>query len=199
MNRVARYLVIAALASVSTISVAAGNTSGAKGRTGAYVDLGLGLAWQQADYWDDNGIGLGAKAAIGYRTRHQLAVEFGVAGGTADMNPEGSSVDVEDSTTTIYGAVVGFYPLSEKVELFGRLGLGISSTVSTISDSFGTVEAESDSEGGPVYGAGVAWAVGSSAAVTFEYNHFSDDRSDEVSGFGPNGLDMYSVGVRLHF
>lgn len=197
MRLAIKLFAIATLASTSYLSVAGAN------KVGGYFDIALGLGQQSADYWEESGVGFGGKIGIGYRFNVNFAIEAAYAGGTTSIDaPPGYDVDIDDHTGTFYGAVVGYYPLSEQIELLGRLGIGNSKTTSTVSGAGGSVKLKSASVTAPVFGVGLSYSPSdSNLRYNIEFTHLSKDESAEnhSGNAGPNGLNLFSIGINVPF
>lgn len=184
---------------VATLTLSTLSTLAMAGISGGYVDIGLGFASQECEYCGtDIDLGFGGKIAGGYRINDYVALEVGFAGGQGAWSDSGST-DAEESTNTIFGAVVGIYPFTTEFEVFGRLGLGNSKTVTTIGD----YEFKSNSASGAVLGLGAGYTpLGTKLTWRVEYNHLSSDKStdyDSSGTVGPDGLGLFSLGVVVGF
>lgn len=165
---------------------------------GIYVDVGIGAALQTCDVCGaDVDVGFGGKYAAGYRFGKFVAVEAGYANGGGTWQSSGTKA--EESTDTIFVAVVGIIPIGEDFEVFGRLGAGKSNSVSIIGDMRLTSRSEIDT----IYGFGAGYTLpGTGATVRLEYNHLSSDTSLDggSSGIsGPDGLSLVSLGIVFDF
>lgn len=190
MNFAYKAVAVIALSTLSTFAMA--------DKSGFYMDFGLGIASQNCGgCGTDIDNGFGGKIAGGYRFNDYVAAEVGFAGGQGSWSGTGD-FDVEESTNTFYGAVVGILPFASDFEVFGRLGLGSSKSVTTIEDT----EFKSDAKVGIVFGLGLGYTPpGTKMTFRAEFNHLSSDESDVAFGetMGPDSLNLFGVGFVLGF
>jgi len=147
------------------------------------VESGLyaGAGYTHYSAEDDVSVG-GITGRLGYQVNKYFAVEgegtFGVMDDT--VNVLGTDVDVElDNAWGVYG--VGTLPVSERVNLFGRVGwakVSVEGSAAGVSAS-----AEDDGVG---YGVGGTFGLTDRFALRAEYTRLEGD-DDAVDTFGIGG------------
>jgi outer membrane immunogenic protein len=176
MKFLAIGVALAALLAVATPA------SAQSGRTGAYA--GVGGTWFSADDVDVTG----ATGRLGYRFHPNFGIEgeasFGIEGDEADFL--GTPVDVDlDSQYGVYA--VGFLPVTDRVELLGRVGWATIDAQGTLGD----FSAGADDDGIGV-GIGAQYHVTDNFAVRGDYTRLAaeseDDGDDGVDAFGISGI-----------
>lgn len=175
-----KFLVIG-VAMAALVAVAT-PVSAQTGQTGPYA--GLGGTWYSADDVDVTG----ATARAGYRFHPNFGVEgeasFGIEGDEAEFL--GTPVDVDLDSQ--YGAyAVGYLPLTERVELLGRVGWATIDAQGTVGDF--TAGADDDGVG---VGVGAQYFVTDNFAIRGDYTRLAaeseDDGDDGVDTFGVSGI-----------
>jgi hypothetical protein len=163
-----------------TISVAAllAGAVAAPGIASAETYASLGYTQFSSDDVDVGGV----TGRLGYKFTPHLGVEgeatFGVDEDTADFL--GTPVDVKlNQEYGVYG--VGFVPIGEKVDLFGRVGYVNIDAASSI----GPFKAGFD-EDGVGFGGGVMWNITDKFGVRAEYTRLEGD-DDGVNAYGLSG------------
>ncbi len=125
----------------------------------------------------------GATGRLGYRFTPNFGVEgeasFGIDGDTADVL--GTPVDVDlDDQFGVYA--VGFLPVSQNIELLGRVGYA---TIDA-SGSFGGFSVGTDDDG-IAAGVGAQWQLASNFAVRGEYTRLASE-DDGVNAYSLSGV-----------
>lgn len=193
MNFFSKSVAIVALSGLSSLALA--------NKSGAYVDIGLGMASQDCSSCTvDIGNGVGGKIAAGYRFNDYIAAEVGFAGGQATVSTV-YDYDLDASTNTFYGAAVGIFPFAQDFEVFGRLGFGSSRTTLSVDGYEGSDK--SSSKVNLIYGLGLGYTQpGTKLTYRVEFNHLSSDSSEDgnsTGNFGPFAINLLSIGVVLGF
>ncbi|MDX2274953.1 MAG: porin family protein [Hyphomonadaceae bacterium] len=166
---------LAALAAIATPAAAQ------SGDTGLYA--GLGGTWFSADDVDVTG----ATGRVGYRFTPNFGVEgeasFGIEGDEAEFLGTPVDVDLDNQ----YGAyAVGFLPLTERMELLGRVGWASIDAQGSIGDF--SAGAEDDGLG---VGVGAQYHFTDHFALRGDYTRLTadnDDGDDGVDTFGVSGI-----------
>lgn len=205
MMIVANRLLAALFLSAIAVSAQAGNAAQAdtgRDTSGVYFDVGAGLGIQACDYCGKDVYGFGAKLAAGWRFNRNFAIEAGVAGASGSWDTEWAyPMDRADETTgSVFGAVVGILPLNDEWEVFGRVGVSSNRSSSTTRNG---IELQSHRDTSTLFGAGFGYTKpGSDITWRVEYNQISTDQSGELNGdgiVGPDGLGVMSVGAVIQF
>lgn len=206
------FQLLAASVVLSLFSVAAN----ADNKTGGYMHGTLGfsnLKSADVDAWQDlaeiltgtssgSGVdaGFGAIFGGGYRFNQYFALEggFAVGGGSFDILDE--SFDAQNFT--LYGAGVGFLPINENFEVFGKLGFGSTRTTITWTDSFDgqNYEDKSSNKMSMVYGVGAGYTpTGSNVTWLIEYMHTSKESTSNTAATSVFGSSIFGIGGRVKF
>lgn len=171
------------------ICAAAMSFSAAIAAADGYIGASIGSAGVDDPQGGVDDSDTGFKLFGGYRFNENWAVE----GFYADFGaPEGTPFGIPASTEiTGYGAqIVGAFPVSDQVELFGKLGF-----ISWDEDfsAFGMVTNSDDGED-LTYGIGVTFNVSEQVSIRGEWEFY--DIADE---FGDIDVDLLSVGFEYKF
>lgn len=150
------------------------------GDTGVYA--GVGYTQLDADEVDIGGV----TGRLGYRFHPNFGVEgemtFGLDEDTADNL--GTPVDVElDEQWGVYG--VGFVPVTENIEVFGRVGYVNVDAAATVGGFTAGVD-----EDGIGYGAGVQWAFNERFALRADYTRLSGE-DEGANAWGLTGVYQF--------
>lgn len=143
---------------------------------------GIGYTQFDADSVDVGG----ATARLGYRMAPFFGIEgeatFGIDEDTADFL--GTPVDVSlDEQFGVYG--VGFLPVSERADVFGRIGY----VTIDASGSLGDFETGVDDDG-LAYGVGAQWRMTDNFALRGDYTRLDADEED-VNTYGLSAIWMF--------
>lgn len=145
-----------------------------------------GLSVGQTDY-DADGFDSATSFAIvaGYRFSEKFAIEgqYLLAGESDDDEPPVWTID----GNAVGLSLVGFIPLNDTAELFGKVGLA-KMDASIDEDGYGELASEDSTD--LTYGVGVQFSASESAKFVAEYQMFDFD-GDNVSNV--------SVGFRFNF
>jgi opacity protein-like surface antigen len=155
---------------------------------------------------------IGYNATFGYRFNRFFAAELGLAQfgsveskAQADMDFGDGFEPVELKLAFSAGgplmSVVGFIPLSDKFELFGRVGYlftsserELTSKVSGQSGGFGSAKGDSQDL---VLGVGAAWNISQVYSVRLEYQKLDELGQENRSGL--EDLNVIGLGVSVRF
>lgn len=155
---------------------------------------------------------LGYQATFGYRFHRFFAAELGLAQfgsleskAKADMDFGTGFVPASVSLTFSAGgpmvSAIGFLPIGEKFEFFGRLGYlfasserELSSRVDGDAGSFGSAKGDSQN---PVYGVGFAWHLNQVYSIRAEYQKLDDIGQENRTG--EEDISVIGVGVIVRF
>lgn len=202
MTRLRLSLLALALLSIAVPAAHAGAGSG------LYISALAGAA--SADDWDRitgnvNGIlgadatgasnvSLGLSGALGYRFGEGLAVEVNyVDGGTSEIEYATVPALFEVDKRHAGVSVLGFLPLSERVELYGRFGVAHWEMESHLTVA-GVKLSDKLSGNDLTYGAGIAYELLSGLDVLADYQRIKM----KVTG-GNLSADYYLAGLRYRF
>jgi OOP family OmpA-OmpF porin len=147
----------------------------------------------------------GFKLFVGHRFNRNFAVE-----GSFVMLGEVSATTTVTNLTTPRAtefrvewkngfslAAIGIAPLGERFSVFGKGGFYYAKTsASTSIQAFGS-GSESDSNAGPLLGAGLTFDVARNVAVRAEWERFFDVGGDHTGGEGD--FDFMSLGLMFRF
>lgn len=141
-----------------------------------------GATWYSADDADVTG----ATARLGYKFNDNFGAEgeasFGIEGDTADFL--GTPVDVDlDNQFGVYA--VGWLPVSENFDLFGRIGYASIDA----QGSFGGFSAGADDDGAAV-GVGAQYMFNDTWGVRGEYTRLASD-DDGVDAVGVSAVARF--------
>jgi OOP family OmpA-OmpF porin len=138
----------------------------------------------------------------GYKFVPQASVEFAYLGasdfnykatftqGTATAKFSGSGVGVN---------VVGYLPVADKVDLYGKLGFwsfSVDATATVSAAGFAQIT-QSSSNTTPMIGVGIEYKVTPQVGIRAEYDHFSKIGDDTT--IGSSKLDYLSAGIAFSF
>ena len=131
-----------------------------------------------------------ASIELAYLKASDFTYKASFAQGTASETFSGSGVGVN---------VVGYLPLGEKVNAYGKLGIWSFSVdaTATISAAGFAQAKESSSNTTPMIGVGIEFKVTPQIALRAEYDHFNKIGDD--STIGSSKLDYLSGGVAVSF
>lgn len=131
-----------------------------------------------------------ASVEVAYLKASDFNYKATFAQGTATETFSGSGVGVN---------VVGYLPVAEKVDLYGKLGIWSFSVddTATISAAGFAQAKQSSSNTTPMIGVGVEFKVTPQFAIRAEYDHFSKIGDD--STIGSSKLDYLSAGIAFSF
>jgi OOP family OmpA-OmpF porin len=139
---------------------------------------------------------------VGYKFVPQASVEFGYLAvsdynykaaftqGTATAKFSGSGFGVN---------LVGYLPVGEKVDLYGKLGIwnvSVDATATVSAGGFGQAS-QSSSNTTPMIGVGIEYKITPQVGIRAEYDHFTKVGDD--STIGSSKLDYLSAGVAFSF
>jgi hypothetical protein len=159
---------------------------------------------------DDSSIGY--QATFGFRFNRYFAAELGLAqfgslSSTARADMDFGNGFVPASVTLEFSAggpvfsAVGFLPLGEKFELYGRIGYlftsserELTSRVDGQNGSFGSAKGDSQD---PVYGVGVAWHLNQIYSIRAEYQVL--DQIGQENRTGAEDLTVIGIGLTVRF
>jgi hypothetical protein len=162
---------------------------------------------------DDSDIGY--QANFGYRFNRYLAAEIGLAQFGSLTSTLNADVDVPNDNQGFVPATlelsfdvggpvisaIGILPLSDKFEVFARLGFIFASVEREFSSRVDGQRGVGGSAKGdaqdPLYGVGVAWNINPMYAIRGEYQVLSDvGQSDQT---GTEDLDTFAIGLTVRF
>lgn len=143
---------------------------------GFYAGAGAGLAHIEIDESgvDFDSDDLGWKLFAGYRFNEY----FGVEGGYVDFGDQDDSFAGTNVKVDAYGwdlFAVGFLPVAEDWDLFGKLGV-----IAWDADVKALGQTEGDDGEDLAVGAGAAWHVNETFSLRAEFEYFDIDDTDEV-------------------
>lgn len=173
---------------------------------------------------DEDGIGL--KLAAGYRFNDYFAVEGSyvyLGKAKADVSIEGNLYDLTGYNVNVDGQAkasmkahvlavdaVGIYPVTDKVELFAKAGVGVGYVKTEASysgvagyqgqiyEGSGSLFSESDTRVFPKLGVGAEFKVAKNVAVRAEYERYFGVSKDSDYSIDAD-YDLLSVGVKYTF
>lgn len=131
-----------------------------------------------------------ASVEVAYLKASDYTYKAAFAQGTATESISGSGIGVN---------LVGYLPLGEKVDLYGKLGIwsfSVDDTATISAAGFAQAKASS-SNTTPMIGVGLEFKVTPQFAIRAEYDHFSKIGDD--STIGSSKLDYLSAGVAFSF
>lgn len=158
---------LAALAALAAVAGLAGNAQAQQ--TGAYANAGY-------THFNADDVTLGGVTGrAGYRFHPNFAVEGEATFGVKDDNVGPATVEL-DNAVGVFG--VGLVPLSENLDVFGRVGYGQIKASASVPG----VAVSADEEGF-AYGAGAQYMMTPKFGVRGEYTRLEgeDDGVDTVS------------------
>ena len=199
------------------LTLASGLAAGAHGpETGPYLGVGLGatdLDSSRAEVdaaasaagltgsttqFDDTDTGW--KIFGGYRFNPYVAAELtyvdvGEASATyVATAPTAATLAASADGTAVSAAVVGIYPLGERVEIFGKIGLyrwDVDGTATAVVGGASVSASDSDDGIDVMFGAGVGYNFTDNIGVRIEWERYNDLSDADV--------DMFSVGAVYGF
>lgn len=124
----------------------------------------------------------GVTGRLGYRFHPNFGVEGEATFGTNEDNVNGVDVELDNA----YGAYgVGYLPMSENLDLFGRVGYAqVEASASALGQ---TVGFEEDGIG---FGGGVQWRMNNGLGLRAEYTRLEGEE---------DGVDTFGLGVHTQF
>lgn len=136
------------------------------------------------------------KGYLGYDFNQYLAVEGGYAHLGKSSNNYGSVASTHSNKSALFVAVKGTLPLSERFDLFGKIGPSynmIDQSVTVLGTPIGTNDSKRMAV---MYGVGAEFAATKQLGVRVEYEHFGK--------FGGNNsfstrTSLWSTGVNYKF
>ena len=138
--------------------------------SGAYIGASLGISDTPAQCLNDltgkrtcEGNVMAARGFLGYSLNDRLAIEAALLGVAASSDANAGALDLSALTSM---------PLSDRVALFGRLGV--------VGDS---------NRGDVTYGVGLRFDLESKASLRLEWQHFGSD----------SGIDFLFLGILSRF
>lgn len=169
-----KSLMIAAASVATLATVGFAGAASAQDNTGTTVYGTIGYANVSAD--DGADVNLGAiQGRIGARFGKYFGVEGELAGGVKGDDVSGVDVDLKHEVGVF---AVGYYPITERFDIFGRVGYATSE----IEASGGGLSASTDIDG-LAYGVGGQYFFTDKDGVRLDYTrHDSDDGEADVVG-----------------
>lgn len=163
--------------------------------TGFYAGVGVGQSTVEIDDsdidFDETDVGW--KAFAGYR----FMPYFGVEGGYVNLGEPDDTLTVEDIDVDLEVELdgwnlyaVGFWPIGEKWDLFGKFGV-IAWDADLKASAAGLSASEGDDGEDLAYGLGFGWNFSERFSLRGEWEYFDIDDADEVY--------LLSVGVVYRF
>ena len=155
---------------------------------------------------------IGYQATFGYRFNRHFAAELGLAQfgslsstARADIDfgsgPVPASVKLNFSAGGPIVSAIGILPVSEKFELYARLGYlfcsserELSSRVNGQAGSFGSAKGDSQN---PVYGVGFAWNINQVYSIRGEFQKL--DQLGQENRTGAEDVTVIGVGLIVRF
>lgn len=191
----------------------------AHAQQGSYIGFGVGTS---SGTLDPNSIvdgstltgrnfeesGTYASFAIGMRFGQGAALEIGYANlgemiATASSNGTGSfwfagPIEAKLTTKAFYTNVVASVPLADTLGLLGRIGYYSADTEYALTDACCTIISET-SNGGMMYGLGMAAAFSERLSARLEYIKFLEVEAVGLSGKFTTDIDVLSASLILGF
>lgn len=135
--------------------------------------------------------GLGVGGHVGYSFSRSISAELALN----EIGVGWKYATIADVTSTaLSAAVVGFYPMQDNIDLYGKLGVA-NSKVSVSCQ--GCASNPSQSKTAPTFGAGVEFGHDSKASFRFGFDHYN------LAAYSGNGANWsgndYSVAANFKF
>lgn len=164
MKKLIAFAAVAAAAAAPTAAVAQGQLYGSAGYT----------------HFDGDGASPGALTGrVGVRLNPNIGIEGEASFGVFDDEVNIGGLDVDVGVENAFaGYLVGFLPVSDQVDLFGRLGYGTA----TIEGSAGGITVEDDVDG-VAFGVGGQYFVTPQLGIRADYTRIDGDEG-EADTFG---------------